>query len=192
MRNFKIYVCVLVVALIGLAVNASAVEHVLSPVADTYVRDGEYELENYGSELILESKWDGISEGFTRIIFLTFDVEDIDSVERAKVRLFAEWVDVFEVRELVVFDVTGFEWNEDELTWNDVSFEEGTIIGFLDVPNIENIWYEFDVTDQLKEHVASGSSTFTVRIENITDHWGGLVRFTSKEGENSPELVIID
>lgn len=192
MRNIKFFIGVLLVALIGLAVNVAAAEHVLNPVADAFVRDGEHDQNNYGSDPVLELKWDANGPGFTRITFITFDIENINSVERAKIRLFAEWVDVLEVRELVVFDVTGFEWVEEELTWNDVSFEDGTIIGYLDVPNIEKIWHEIDVTDQLKEHVASGASTFTVRIENLSDHWGGLVRFSSKEGADAPELVIID
>lgn len=192
MKKFKIFISVLLIALVGLAVNVGAAELVLNPIADTYIRDGGSVQENYGRAPFIELKWEAEREGMTRIAYMTFDVAGIRSVERAKIRLFAEWVDVLDVRELAIFDVTGFGWDEYGLTWEDVSFEDGTLITFLDVPSIENIWHEFDVTDQLQAQIASGSSTFTIRIENLSDDWGGLVRFTSKEGENSPELVIIN
>lgn len=192
LRNFKIYLSVLLIALIGFALNVGAAEHVLKPIADTFIRDGVSGQENYGSEPVIELKWESEREGMTRVGFITFDIADISSVERAKIRLFAEWVDALEIRELVVFDITGFEWEEKELTWNNVPLVDGSVINFLGVPNIDEIWYEIDVTEELKNHVAAGSSTFTIRIENLSDHWGGLVRFSSKEGTNPPELVIID
>lgn len=192
MKNFKIYFAVLLVALVGLVVNVGAAEYVLNPIADTYIRDGGSAQENYGRAPFLELKWESERDGMTRVALITFDISSIKSVERAKIRLFAEWVDVLDVRELAVFDITGFGWDENQVTWNDVSLEDGSLITFLDVPSIENIWHEIDVTEQLQAQVAAGSSTFSVRIENLSDDWGGLVRFTSKEGADAPQLVIID
>jgi len=192
LKNFRTNICVLLVVLVGLAMNVSAAEHVLNPIADTFVRDGWNAEENYGTVESLELKWESDREGMTRIAFITFDISDISSVERAKLRLYVEWADQLEVRELAVWDMTGFEWSENELTWESAPSEGGSLITYLGVPNIPDIWYDVDVTSILKDHVEEGASTFTVRIENISDHWGGLVNITSREGANPSQLVIVD
>lgn len=191
-REYKFSLIMLLIALLGLTISVSAAEVNLKPVADTYIRDGDQADTNFGDIDILELKWEADRGGMTRIAYLTFNIADLASVESATLRLYAEWVDQLEVRELAVRDISGVEWSENELTWENAPQDEGALIGHLFVVSLDGIWYELDVTKEVQQLVREGASSFSVRIENLDDHWGGLVRFSSKEGGNSPQLVVVN
>lgn len=191
-REYKFSLIMLLIALLGLTISVSAAEVNLKPVADTYIRDGDQADTNFGDIDILELKWEADRGGMTRIAYLTFNIADLASVESATLRLYAEWVDQLEVRELAVRDISGVEWSENELTWENAPQDEGALIGHLFVVSLDGIWYELDVTKEVQQLVREGASSFSVRIENLDDHWGGLVRFSSKEGGNPPQLVVVN
>lgn len=191
-REYKFSLIMLLIALLGLTISVSAAEVSLKPVADTYIRDGDQVDTNFGDIDVLELKWEADRGGMTRIAYLTFNIADLASVESATLRLYAEWVDQLEVRELAVRDISGVEWSENELTWENAPQDEGALIGHLFVVSLDGIWYELDVTKEVQQLVREGASSFSVRIENLDDHWGGLVRFSSKEGGNSPQLVVVN
>lgn len=165
---------------------------VIYPTADTFIRDGGSANTNYGNAARLELKYEADRAGMSRIAFLKFDLSDFAGVEQAALRLFVEFSDVLETRVLRFYDVTGIKWSENSLTWENVPLESGTLIVDLNVSNESGLWYEIDLTEQVKHQLLKGSDEISIRIENKTSHWGGAVFFTSKEGEkNHPELRII-
>lgn len=128
----------------------------------------------------------------TRVAFIKFDVSGLASVERAVLRLYAEWADELENRVISLFDVTGLEWSEWDLSWENASTAGGAFIASRNVTNTPGVWYEFNVTQMVKQHVEQGATEITIRIECSTSHYVGMVRFTSREAkENSPELSVI-
>lgn len=165
---------------------------ILKPTADAFVRGGAYRGSLFGSRENLEVKLDRENEGMTRVAFIKFDVSGLASVERAVLRLYAEWADELENRVISLFDVTGLEWSEWDLSWENASTAGGAFIASRNVTNTPGVWYEFNVTQMVKQHVEQGATEITIRIECSTSHYVGMVRFTSREAkENSPELSVI-
>src|SRR5690554_8016084 len=110
---------------VALAVGVSAAEVVLYPIEDAYVRDGGDAATNFGASEQLQLKYESEREGFTRVIFLKFDISEIESVEKATLRLFLEKNDVLEFKTLAFYDITGEEWSEHEITWENAPLEGG-------------------------------------------------------------------
>ena len=103
-------------------------------------------------------------------------------------RLYVEFVDQLKTSDF--YDVTGMEWSGGS-TWENAPVT-GTFITARSVSNQADVWYEFNLTQMVKQHVEQGSPEITIRIENSTSHWAGLVRFASREGRaNTPELSVI-
>jgi len=179
--------------LVCLAVNVSAAELVLPPIEDTYVRDGGDAGNNFGTADVLQVKWESDREGMTRITFLKFDISSVTAVERATLRLFMQLNDVLEMKQLGLYDVTGVEWSEKDLTWETAPRTGGTHIRDVFTDNFANVWLDINLTDFVKKHVESGTKVISIRIEHKSDHWGGAIFFTSKEGADAakhPQLVI--
>ncbi|NMB39301.1 MAG: DNRLRE domain-containing protein [Firmicutes bacterium] len=192
-KLYKSFMLVLTLALVCMAVNAAAAEVVLNPVADTFVRDGDNAAENFGDADRLELKWESDREGMTRISFIKFDISDITAVEKATLRLWVEFSDVLESKVIGVYDVTGEEWSESELTWENAPLTGGTHVKDLYTDNLGYLWLKVDLTEQVKQYILDGVQEISIRLENKSDHWGGAVFITSKEGENNhPELVIVN
>jgi hypothetical protein len=165
---------------------------VLHPTADTFVRGGASASTNYGDAEILEVKFENGRPDMTRVAFLKFDLSDFASVEWAVLRLYAGFSDQLENRVIAIYDVTGADWSESDLTWENAPLTEGKMISSRSVSNESGVWYEFTITRIVQEHIEQGVEEITIRVESKTSHWGGLVTFTSREGnENLPELSII-
>jgi len=165
---------------------------ILKPTADTFVRGGAYRSSLFGSRENLEVKLDRENEDMTRIAFMKFDISELATVEKAVLRLYVEWADQLENRVIAIYDVTGFEWSERDLAWENAPVVEGTLAASRSVSNAAGTWYEFNLTHMLKQHVEQGTSEITIRIETSTSHYAGMVRFSSREAqENSPELSVI-
>lgn len=175
-----------------LAMSVSAAEVVLNPVDDTYVRDGGDAANNFGDASQLQLKYDSGAEGMSRMAFLKFDISDFTSVEKATLRLWVELSDTLESKTLGVYDITGEEWTESELTWETAPLTAGTHVRDLFTDNLGFLWMKVDLTEQVNQHLQDGLQEISIRIENKSDHWGGAIFFTSKEGANNhPELVVV-
>lgn len=177
---------------IVLAVGVSAAEVVLYPIEDAYVRDGGDAATNFGASEQLQLKYDANSEGYTRVIFLKFDISEIESVEKATLRLFLEFNDVLEFKTLAFYDITGQEWSEAEITWENAPLEGGTHIRDAYTDNFSNVWLNVNITDMVRKHVEAGTEVISIRINHRDDHWGGTIFAPSREAAaNNPELVIV-
>jgi len=180
--------------MIGLAANAAAAEIVLHPIADTYVRDGGDAANNFGAAEVLQLKWESDRGGMSRIVFLKFDISEVPAVERATLRLFMELNDVLELKRLAFYDITGVEWSESEITWETAPLTGGEHIRDTFTDNFANVWLEVNITDKGQKKVSAGKDLISIPVEHKSDHWGGAIFFTSKEGaeaQNHPQLVIV-
>lgn len=185
-------VVLIMMLVVALAVGVSAAEVVLYPIEDSYVKDGGDAATNFGASEQLQLKYESGREGFTRVIFLKFDISEIESVEKATLRLFLEKNDVLEFKTLAFYDITGEEWSEHEITWENAPLEGGIHIRDAYTDNFENVWLNVNITDMVRKHVEAGTKVISIRINHRDDHWGGTIFAPSKEAPaNNPELVIV-
>jgi hypothetical protein len=80
-------------------------------------------------------------------------------------------------------------WSETGLTWNNKP--TGTSLSLsATVSGTGNVWYEFDVTDYVKQQKTAGATgvTFALNAAGVTDAWA---IFASDEASaNRPQLVV--
>lgn len=186
-------IVLVLLAVLCMAVNVSAAELVLKPIEDTYVRDGGDANNNFGSADVLQVKWESDRAGMTRTVFLKFDLSEVTDVQKAALRLFMQFNDVLEMKQLAFYDITGMEWSEQTVTWETAPRTGGEHIRDTFTDNVANVWLEVNLTEFVKKHVAAGTKVVSIRIEHKSDHWGGAIFFTSKEGADAayhPQLVI--
>lgn len=162
----------------------------LYPTADTFVRGGEYAGLKLGGLPRLEVKLDNEQPSMTRYAFLRFDLGGLPPLEKAVLRLYAEFASNLHTRDLSLYDITDIEWPGEHTTWETAPLTGGDFIASFSVTNKIGVWYEIDVTDAVKRRMEKGEISFRLQVD--TSHWGSAVFFTSREGErNAPELSLV-
>ncbi|MGQ1945754.1 CBM96 family carbohydrate-binding protein [Geofilum sp. OHC36d9] len=169
---------------IGLAqlYEAHADVSATNPRQDAYVEDGGASDTNFGTTSVLKVT-QGTGSDLLNKIYVEFDLSQIDEADRAFVRLYAESEIACSV---TAYETSDDSWIEDEITWNNAP-EIGVAIATTQI-GAEKGYYEWDVSNYVKENVG-GSVTIAFLDASASDN---TVRFSSREGENSPELRIFN
>jgi fibronectin type 3 domain-containing protein len=98
----------------------------LSPVADTFVRDGGSADTNFGSSDQLVVKYDG-GTGFNRNTYLRFDVRDLANAQSVLLKLIPFQVDAANAS--ITFELLSDDsWNEQTITWNNQPAGSGNVV----------------------------------------------------------------
>jgi len=153
---------------------------VLSVEGDAHTRGGEYANTNFGNAEAVEVK-QGENNDFLRKTYLNFNLSNIDDIEAAVLRLYATRSRTASV---TLYE-TSNSWTERTITWNNAP-REGDRIDTIDM-GPEEQWYEWDVTSYLKGK--EGQSVSFVFYDE--DRSNRVIRFSSDEGDNPPELKIL-
>ena len=184
----------------------------LNATADTFVRDNDYSLTNFGASPILFVK--NASSGDDRMAFIKFDLTGVTSINSAVLQLsgalqsstatpattglFAvpttSWI---EGSGTIVDSVgDGFDTSNNppgEMTWNNQPGTSGSALATATVTNSTFQTYTFDVTTYLQQQLAAGNTVVSLALENLqpTDQ---QTEFLSRESTSNagtgPELVV--
>ena len=144
------------------------------PIEDTYIASGS-PTTNYGSATTLQ-----VDNSPIKHFLLTFRVSGLSGkqVVSAKLRLYnvdpsSKGGDFY-----AVSDTT---WQEETITWNNAPVALPTLLASLGSVSPNN-WYEADLTSFI-----TGDGTYSLRITSTSSDGAD---YFSKEGANSPQLVI--
>ncbi|WP_430813838.1 DUF7594 domain-containing protein [Carboxylicivirga sp. RSCT41] len=158
---------------------------ILNPVADAYVKGGNYADNNYGTASTLQVK-ESTYAGYDRMSFLKFDLSTISgNVSIAKIRIKVKREDPDASHNLHL--VTN-SWNEASITWNNMP-AASTLIASKAAPAV-NDWIEFDVTSAVNN---TAGDNLSVRISDMNAA-EDYIEYHSKETANSedrPQLVYL-
>ncbi len=162
---------------------------VLTPTADTYVRDGSYASTNFGTVDTLQVKTES-NVGFNRNAYIGFSLNDTNSISRATLRICVDTNDGTTVP-LNVFTVST-PWQENTMTWNNQPGFSASPLNPtpISVNSTEYIWYEFDVTSYVQAQKSGGATgvSFALHSEN---NGGTNINLKSREASvNQPQLAI--
>lgn len=160
----------------------------LGSVADSYVRDGTGADTNYGGtgELLVRSG------SLNRHAYYKFDLTSLGTVGTAKLRLFGRLISTVtgETVTTGVYGAADKAWAETGLTWNNRPASGTTPLSTVKVTTGAAKWYEWDVTDYLRQQKAAGKASVTLVIKNVTVSKSSA-GFRSKEAStNKPQLVV--
>ena len=163
-----------------------------TPAKDAYVRDGTFNMNNFGADVTLAVKnaYDAPNNGFSRRTWLTFDISRYTSITAAKLRLYLISLDNTDANALLenVFSTPAASngWGELTITWNNVPAIGPQIASNrVDTPNV-GTWVEWDVTSAVQAEIG-GMSTFVIEAGMTSLR---LAVFSSREGMHPPVLRI--
>lgn len=100
-----------------------------------------------------------------------------------------------------IYALSEDNWNEDDLTY-DTRNKVGTAAKITTVKkhvgNTNDVWFDFDITEKIKEYKSLGKNTISLMLSDDTNvrnpqtNAGSIINFYSKEaaGTNAPRLAV--
>jgi glucose/arabinose dehydrogenase len=172
--------------------TSGTVTKTLASVADAGVRDdpgGVNVNEGTAKELLVRTRPPG---QLNRHAYFKFDLASLGNIASAKLRLFGRLVSTLAGESVTtgVFGADDKAWTETGLTWNNKPASGSTPLSTVTVATGAAKWYEFDVTDYLRQQKALGKTTVTLVIKNITMSKTSAAFRTREASSNRPELVV--
>jgi hyaluronate lyase len=158
-------------------------ELALAPVADAFIWGGSNAANNYGKNTYFVVR-DAASDAYSRKSFLKFDLQEIGTLASAKLRIYGKATNSPGTVKLMGSEKN--DWTETGLNWNNAPASTAEIASST-ISTTAN-YYEFDVTDYVKNHLDQKEVTFILTGTGKQDIY---MDFNSKEkGENPPQLLI--
>ncbi len=164
---------------------------VLNPVADAYVRSGNYTNDNYGTAGQLITK-KGTGNGKYET-FLRFDISTISTnVTSAKLRLFGN------INNTAIASVPVSVYNVPDNTWQETTIKFSTKpasgtspLSTVTVNGTTSQYYEWDITSKLVALKAAGINFISLKVLNGVVTSNSRINFSSREAAgNNPQLII--
>ncbi|WP_171036587.1 malectin domain-containing carbohydrate-binding protein [Dyadobacter sediminis] len=173
---------------ITVTVNGTAsTSATLSPLADSYVRNGSYAGANYGSATSLVVK-SGSGDGITRSAYLKFSLSNVSQVNSAKLRIYGSNTENTTTVNLSAYGVDNDSWTEGGINLNNAPASSSTVLGLVGVTNTKK-YYEIDVTAYVQAQLAA-DKVVSIALKNPSNQNRNLT-FNSRENtSNKPQLLI--
>jgi hypothetical protein len=165
----------------------------LTPIADTYVRDGSSASTNFGTATDLQTQLSATA-GSNRESYLKFNLATVAGITRAKLRLFGKLSDTTGTNvPLAVYSSAATSWVESgsgSITWNTKLTLNSPSLSQATITDNVARWYEFDVTSYVQQEKANSHDLVTLAVKGLANS-SPFVTFNSKESTDSrPQLVL--
>ncbi|WP_028865115.1 polysaccharide lyase family 8 super-sandwich domain-containing protein [Psychromonas aquimarina] len=160
---------------------------VLNTNADTYVRDGASQDNNYGSKGYLTIKSDG--SGYSRKAIVKFDLFPAEPIlaSNAKLRLYIRTVNSGPARTVTISRLADSSWDENKVAWSSMPAVEKQGPQLQITAAQEGSWVEIDVSSLVLDQ--SGKVTLLIENRGPAESTSDFT-IMSREGGKGPELVI--
>lgn len=152
----------------------------VGPIMDAHVRGGSNANTNYGTATEMEAK-QYTDASYFRKVYMKFDLSSVDAVEHAVVRLYSNSTNS---RPVTVYETTN-DWDESTITWNNAPAIGNTIT--TTQVGSTNQYYEWNISEYAQSKVGD-SISLVFYIPSVNS---ATMKFSSKEGSNDPELVMV-
>lgn len=172
----------------GLAPLVSPTTVRLTPGADAYVRDGTYATTNFGAAQDLVLKKSGTA-GFSREIYLRFDIGSLQNVERARLRLFGALAGSGSPVPLALYACPDTSWSESAITWNNKPAAGAAVPGAVTLASTSGQWCEWDVGGVVRDALNAGATSVAFVVKAAGGSEPTLVFRSRESAINQPELV---
>lgn len=164
----------------------------LSPIADTYVKDGSESDTNQGGETIW-MKYGGADSGDNRHSFIKFDLSAVTgTVTSAKLKLFTHYRGASFDMPISVYPVTNDSWTETGLTWNNMPSVSSTATTTTTI-NDTGEWFTFDITSYINsQSLGDDIASICLKIEpGLSEGCSFFSKEANEYAECRPKLEIL-
>jgi len=159
-------------------------------MADTYVRDGRYATKNFGALGKHYVKSDvRLNQGYNRDAYLKFDISELASIQSAKLRFFASLSYASKIT-TTAFTLATETWGERTLNWNNRP-DRALECNGVTISSTKLNWYEIDVSNCLKNAIASGKKTFSIALHNKSTSNPYIQLYSRESKTGRPSLIIM-
>jgi uncharacterized delta-60 repeat protein len=186
----------------------------IAPIADTFVRDHDYALTNFGASPLLFVK--DANSGDNRVAYLKFDLSQFTAIPSAILQVSGSLENNLAGPTTTgVYAVPDSSWKEGDgtivdsigdgfdtnpkpasaMTWNNRPALGGAPLATAILTRDSFQTYTFDVTAYLQQQLALGNTTVTLALQNIqptTEEVSFLSRESTSNVGSGPQLVIGD
>ena len=158
---------------------------IVNPIADSYIRDGIYAEQNFGSSDQLIAKQG--SANYDRAAYLKFDLTSFSTISKATFRIYGLNLSD-SIGQVSVFGLDDDSWTEQ--TINAVNAPVTSNLALVsDAVESQPGYYEFDIS-AFAEAQRNGDGVVSLRLESTLNN--AYFSFNSREGNNPPELIIYE
>jgi unsaturated chondroitin disaccharide hydrolase len=154
----------------------------------TYVRDGTYSTQNFGTAGELQLKKSGT--GSNREIWLKFDLSGVPSIASGKLRVFGRIDSSTETPTVAAYSAGNTIWTETALTWATRPAAGTTALATQTIATSTQKWYEWDLTSFLQAEKAAGRNVVTLVLRSLTTTTPYLIFNSDEAATNQPQLVV--
>lgn len=167
-------------------------EFKLKPVADAYVRGGNYSQNNYGNAATLLSKRTPHSNSNYRI-YLRFDISALSNdISSAVLRLYGSMENNSQNAQLGVLGVDDNSWDESTINFNNKPSPNTSILETTIVTGTDKKYYEWDLKNYLIDKKKNGKTYVTLLVKNNNQTPGCFAQFNSREAaDRVPQLLVV-
>jgi hypothetical protein len=162
---------------------------ILTPIADAYIRHGNFLNTNFGTSPTLEVKYSSSSVAAIRASYLKFQLPMQTSITSAKLRVYGHNHENTTNISVHAYGVNNDSWTESGIIKSNAPAASTPLLGFAAVNDVYQ-YYEIDVTSYIKAQQQAGESIVSLLL-NDPNKQNIRVFFNSKEAvSNPPQLVI--
>lgn len=161
----------------------------LLPLADAFVRDGNFAASNYGKDTSLIIK--GSAAGnYTRLSYLKFSLDTISvtNIVSAKLRVYGSNTTDATSASVSSYGVNTDTWTEIGITFSNAPKLSTTVLSSAGVNNANN-YYEFDVTEFVKTQF-NGDKVVSFVLKDTANQNKNIVFNSRENSNNKPQLII--
>jgi hypothetical protein len=165
---------------------------VIRAAADAYVRDGTYATQNFGTttDLIVKKS---ANVGNSRETYLRFDISSVSAnATSVKLRLFGASSTATQAVAMSLIGSTDASWSETGISYNTrpTGGSPTVIVASKTISGTTGAWYEFDVTNYVKQLRALGITAVTFALNAIGTTDAQAVFNSDENSANRPELAV--
>jgi hypothetical protein len=158
------------------------------PLADAYVRGGQFAAMNFGTAAELVAKFHTDPQ-YRRESFLKFNIGAVQPGDNVRLRVFGWLSDLREPRvAIAVTQATDTNWTETAITFNNRPASGTAEWGRIYVNSTSGQWYEVDLTERVQAERAAGRQTITLVLKKSVNALP-FAAFGSRESANPPVLT---
>lgn len=163
----------------------------IEAIADAHIQNGVSAALNFGNSTTIISKATNDVQ-WMREIFIKFDISTIPAhSSSASLRMFGSVLNASDPSVSVnIQNVANTGWSENTITWNNKPAADAAIIATKTVSGTSDQWYEWDLTDYIKQAKQQGKTLICLRVSNTTLTPSGYTDFNSREAIiNRPHIA---
>ncbi len=158
-------------------------------IADSYVRNGNYGAENYGSLSYMVIKAD--AAGYARKAYAKFDftAASVSKVQSANLSLYVSGVNTAATRTISVYTTASNSWGETSINWNNAPID-ATYIGQIVVTGVGT--YTLDVSNAINAQLPKSDRSVSFLLQNNGANSGtNDININSREASSNKPAVIL-